>query len=233
LDELASLENAKFSALQDLGISHDSTSTNSQALKLVDFLTAFDREVASRLLHIQEGTLVLMSSVRDITRVNWALAVSALRRASSLQAHLLKAYQFPLSTHHAPDRGSGELMAQSAIESFEITSFSKGQTALPAIFAAIIAARDALSEQDPGAISCAVGNLQSALEGIAGYLQIDEAQERMSPVTEESPLTGAASPGALEGRAGASLVEMIADLYHQENAYQASLRASNRMLALG
>jgi hypothetical protein len=67
---------------------------------------------------------------------------------------------------------------------------------------------------------------------MAGFLETDQ-----DPVPIEALKSGfvgdvETSGGALAEHSSASLVEMIANLYHQENAYQASLKASNRMLAL-
>ena len=116
--------------------------------------------------------------------------------------------------------------------SIEITNFSKGQMALPAIFAAIITARDALNTDNSVVLSSAVDDLQIALEEMAGYLEIDESTPQIEALKERITESLEASRKSMNDRGSASLVEMIASLYQQENAYQASLKTSNRMLAL-
>ena len=182
LDDLSQLEKAKFNAMNDLGIEgitrgdalESPRSMPSGSMRLVASLAGVDREVAGRLLHMQEGTLVLMGRVRDFTLVNRALAALALERASCRQSELLSLYYSSLDGGLNGGR-VGELVGVSASEPLEISSFSNGQTALPAVFAAIIAARDALNQEDSSTISSAVGNLQSALEGITGGSVINGA----------------------------------------------------------
>jgi hypothetical protein len=209
-----------------LGVASDLSPGSLQNMKLVSFLSDVDRQAASRLLHIQEGTLVLMRQIRDITLVNRAMAVSALARASSLQAQLLNAYRPQFDDHR--DLVVGGEPFNLTEEPFKITSFSKEQTALPAVFAAIITARDALSKDDPSAILSAVGNLKNALEGITGHLDFAE----VGYADEGMLLADILSDGSTVTDNTISLVEIIAGLYHQGNAYQASLNASDRMLAL-
>jgi flagellar biosynthesis/type III secretory pathway chaperone len=101
---------------------------------------------------------------------------------------------------------------------------------LPALFAAIMAARDALSAHDLAAVSVALGDMQDALQQTGP--SPDESQAKEVPHT---PGTGAESPfptaGPEAAQAHANLVEEMADLYRQEKAYRAVLRLSSRMLA--
>lgn len=232
LDDLAWLEKAKFSALSDLGITVDPTSGLLHTMKLINDLADVDRDAAGRLLHIQEGTQVLIGQVRDITLVNRALAASALERASCMQAQLLSLYRSHLDERHELNNGLRELVGTPVIDPVEFAASHNGQTALPAIFAAIIDARDALNQDMPGAISSAVGNLQNALEGINGFLELDAVPGNVEGLAIKFLQEKCGSREMQFNRNPASLVEMIANLYHQENAYQTSLKTSNRMLAL-
>jgi flagellar biosynthesis/type III secretory pathway chaperone len=229
LDQLAKVEKAKFSALSELGISSESTGGGLGKPTLSNLLTRLEREVASNLLHIQEGTLVVMDQVREFTLINRALTLSALERASIRQADLLRAYRSPLEERE-PRFSSSQTVAQTVIEPLEITSYGREQEALPEIFAAIIAARDAIQGDDPEAIATAVGSLQEALEGISGYLEMDAITLRGGPAADDLDEGDASAEQA--DLSSASIVEQIANLYHQENAYQASLEVSDRMLAL-
>ncbi len=97
---------------------------------------------------------------------------------------------------------------------------------LPALFAAILAARDALNAHDLTAVSAALGDMQAALQQLGGAL--DEAQAKGGlPAQAESPFP-TAGPDAARGRA--NLVEEMADLYRQEKAYRAVLRLNSRIL---
>lgn len=108
---------------------------------------------------------------------------------------------------------------------------SSTQTSLPALFAAILAARDALDAQDSAAISAALGDLQKALlpssqaanERTIRPVQVLESAAPVEPVAMRS------EPAA--SKAEANMIEYMASLYRQEKAYRAVLKASSRMLA--
>lgn len=106
------------------------------------------------------------------------------------------------------------------------------QTSLPALFAAILAARDALDAQDSAAVSAALGELQNALSPgehassdryFARSLQASEATAPVEPLD----LRPDPAPAGDE----ANMIETMANLYRQEKAYRAVLQVSSRMLA--
>lgn len=106
------------------------------------------------------------------------------------------------------------------------------QTSLPALFAAILAARDALDAQDSAAVSAALGDLQNALApgertGDAGYqtgpFQPAGAMSPAEPFDLRSSLLSTGDE--------ANMIETMANLYRQEKAYRAVLQVSSRMLA--
>lgn len=108
---------------------------------------------------------------------------------------------------------------------------SSTQTSLPALFAAILAARDALDAQDSAAVSAALGDLQKALlpNGQAANdraLRPVQVPESAAPV---EPLAARSEPAG--PRLEANMIEYMASLYRQEKAYRAVLKASSRMLA--
>ena len=98
-------------------------------------------------------------------------------------------------------------------------------TSLPALFAAILAARDALDAQDSAAISAALGEIQNALAPSTelsadrpdrvATVQADSRSVRLEPTTSKNET---------------NLLEYMASLYRQEKAYQAVLKVSSRML---
>ena len=106
------------------------------------------------------------------------------------------------------------------------------QTSLPALFAAILAARDALDAQDSAAVSVALGELQNALEpgnhasSDRYFARSVRASETMAPVEPLDLRSEIALP-----RDEANMIEYMADLYRQEKAYRAVLQVSSRMLA--
>jgi len=101
---------------------------------------------------------------------------------------------------------------------------------LPALFAAILAARDALSAHDLAAVSAALGEMQDALQQTGASAAENEGKEAPSAQEPDGefpfPTTGPET-----SRARANLVEEMADLYRQEKAYRAVLRLSSRMMA--
>jgi len=227
LDRFSMLEESKYELLHQLGVGSDGASKRLQALRLVDFLTIIEEGSARRLLRIQEGILILQTQVRDLARGNRSLAASALKRTSSLQAHLL-------NMCWAPQEGAPPTGAAGVDDWFALTSEREREAAaLPAIFAAIITARDALTRNDAVALTGAINELQQTLDKIPPILgdSIDAGQfgGKIDPAQDSK------TPFKKPGKQGAepSLVEAIATLYYQENAYQDSLKLSNRMLAAG
>jgi flagellar biosynthesis/type III secretory pathway chaperone len=106
------------------------------------------------------------------------------------------------------------------------------QTSLPALFAAILAARDALDAQDSAAVSLALGELQNALapgghsSGDRFYARSVQPSEATAPL---EPLDMRFVPAS--SRDEANMIEYMANLYRQEKAYKAVLQVSSRMLA--
>jgi flagellar biosynthesis/type III secretory pathway chaperone len=106
------------------------------------------------------------------------------------------------------------------------------QTSLPALFAAILAARDALDAQDSAAVSAALGELQNALApgdpdtGDRYHARSVQASGTAAPL-EPFDLR----PGPVSARDEANMIEYMANLYRQEKAYRAVLQVSSRMLA--
>lgn len=103
---------------------------------------------------------------------------------------------------------------------------SSTQTSLPALFAAILAARDALDAQDSAAISAALGELQNALN--TGDDASASGPARSAPAISEAVQ---ARPESSSIKTGANMIEYMANLYRQEKAYRAVLKVSSRMLA--
>jgi flagellar biosynthesis/type III secretory pathway chaperone len=108
---------------------------------------------------------------------------------------------------------------------------SHTQTSLPALFAAILAARDALDAQDSAAVSAALGELQNALlpNNQASGDRIARPAQTLEAATPAEPLSVRSEPPA--AKIEANMVEYMANLYRQEKAYRAVLKASSRMLA--
>jgi hypothetical protein len=101
---------------------------------------------------------------------------------------------------------------------------------LPALFSAMLAARDALSAHDLTAASAALKDMQDALQQIG--ISADEALIKDSASTQGAvaePPFPTAGPETAKSRP--NLVEEMANLYRQEKAYRAVLRLSSRMLA--
>jgi flagellar biosynthesis/type III secretory pathway chaperone len=230
LDELASLEDEKFDALNNIGISSTSDTSCQGSSQLVDFLVGVDREEANRLLHIQEGTLVLMGRVRDVTLVNRSLAQAAVQQASNMQENLLMLFRRALDSYASQDDYYDQRTQD--IEPIEISSFGKEQMALPEIFAAIIQAQDAINADDPRAVASAIRILKNAIEGITGYLELEDMPSIVVTKSETNHPMGDFANEALSQGRSSNIVEQIARLYRQESAYQASIEVNNQMLAL-
>jgi flagellar biosynthesis/type III secretory pathway chaperone len=101
------------------------------------------------------------------------------------------------------------------------TSLAPGSEAgLPALFAAIIAARDALDARDSDRVTAAIREMQDALEQLG--CSLDTVTARPSSERREPPAVPPSSSRA-------NLVEQMARLYNQEAAYRAVLNVSNRL----
>lgn len=116
--------------------------------------------------------------------------------------------------------------ALSQAASLQAGLVSTTQTSLPALFAAILAARDALDAQDSAAVSAALGDLQNALRP-SSEIPGDRPSRTASAPTEAFP----ARSGPVIPKIEANMIEYMANLYRQEKAYRAVLKASSRMLA--
>jgi flagellar biosynthesis/type III secretory pathway chaperone len=223
LDKLSWIEAAKVDLLQELEVLPDKTPNTLRALYLIDFLSTIDQTSAQRLLRIQEGSLILRSQVREMTRGNRSLAVGALERTNSLQTHLLRLYQLP-----AVDRSG----AQSVDEADSGISKDRAATSavkFAAVFASLVAARDALQANDSSALNSAMAELHDSLDALSSDQGQHTALANRDFIFPTIIKNG--SDSSQEHASDPNLVETIATLYHQETAYQASLKVSNRMLA--
>jgi flagellar biosynthesis/type III secretory pathway chaperone len=235
LDQLSRLEESRRLLLHSLERAPANGAQPGEGGTLTTALGTLDREEAGRILHLQEGILVLMGQVRELTQGNRALAARALERASSLQAQLARLWQIP----PAWDRNAAPLSFKNdpAVEAGNADPFLKispgEQVNLPAVFATIVSVREALKARDQSAISGALNDLQDALDGLGKYLG---ARQPHSDKTDfwRNYLQEARPPRqeAPAPREETNLVEVMARLYRQEEAYQAVLKASNRMLAI-
>jgi flagellar biosynthesis/type III secretory pathway chaperone len=108
-----------------------------------------------------------------------------------------------------------------ATANFQTSLAWDSEAGLPALFAAIIAARDALDAQDSARISAAIRDMQDALEQLGDAL--GETPSR--PLAERREPVAASQPAPR-----ANLVEQVAHLYSQEAAYRAVLQMSNRLV---
>jgi hypothetical protein len=115
--------------------------------------------------------------------------------------------------------------ALSQAASLQAGLVSNTQTSLPALFSAILAARDALDAQDSSAISAALGELQNAFRPNSETAADRPSRNTQLPA-EAFPLRSEPAP-----RVEANMIEYMANLYRQEKAYRAVLKVSTRMLA--
>jgi len=116
--------------------------------------------------------------------------------------------------------------ALSQAASLQAGLVSSTHTSLPALFAAILAARDALDAQDSAAVSAALGDLQNALRSNSDTS--GDRPSRIPPASAEAfPVRSEPAAPKVE----ANVIEYMANLYRQEKAYRAVLKASSRMLA--
>jgi len=226
LDQLGKLEDTRRILLHSLGDSSSIATFEGETAALAAVLGTIDKDEADRLIHLQEGVLVLMSQMRELNHGNRALASCALERANVLQTHLAKLWQFPTSWE------KGSIQVPVAFEGLPQATGAADPINLPAIFATIVSVRHALKAKDQAAISVALSELQDALERLGEFLGeerfLQAEAELLHEVLEEAQSDRQGLPASQEG---ANLIEVMADLHQQEAAYQAILRVSNRMLA--
>jgi flagellar biosynthesis/type III secretory pathway chaperone len=103
---------------------------------------------------------------------------------------------------------------------------SSSSTSLPALFAAIVAAREALNARDSEAISAALGELQDALV-TSSETSVDRPSKVAATQAEAFTIRSEPTNSKIEP----NMLEYIANLYRQEKAYKAVLKVSSRMLA--
>jgi flagellar biosynthesis/type III secretory pathway chaperone len=233
LDQLGRLEESRRVLLYKLERAPAPGAQPGEGAALATVLGTLDREEAGRIMHLQEGILVLMGQVRELTQGNRALAACALERASNLQAQLAGLWQIPLSWDRdaAPLSIKNDPALEQGNEEVRLKISAGEQISLPAVFATIVSVREALKARDQSAISSALNDLQDALDGLGKFLGARQPQSDKSDFWRNylqearPPRLGAPAP-----REETNLVEVMARLYRQEEAYQAVLRASNRML---
>jgi flagellar biosynthesis/type III secretory pathway chaperone len=226
LNELVELEKARQVILQSLAAMLAIDLPPHTIPTLADMISTLHPDEAKRLVHLQEGIVVIMNQVRELTQGNRALADYAMQRASTLQTHLFDLWRYAASSQPGEKQ---EWRLENAPQPGG--SNPDGMNALPALFAAILTARDALNNRDNSAVSAAIVEMQVALENLSQILERNRARLQqlggISRPVEEAPSSSAALPVS---KTDASLIEVMADLYHQEAAYQAVLKVSNRML---
>lgn len=203
LDHMIRLGNARQHLLVELACQIGEPRLAEKPQQLLRRLGEGQSSTTAQLDQLHQGIQALTARVREQNRLNQALVRRALKRANALQSYLIGLCQ------RTPTGEEGTLPI-------------RGNT-LPAVLAAAVQARQALSSQDGEALRAAASNLQQALENLNEFLKSNAAEhtEAASPFPSPAP--------ALEGRD--DWVEFIADLYRQETAYQAVLHISQRMLA--
>ena len=102
---------------------------------------------------------------------------------------------------------------------------SSSSTSLPALFSAILAAREALDAQDSEAISVALGDIQNAL---APVNDISADRPGRAAAAQAEPFSMRSEVTAPKNET--NMLEYMANLYRQEKAYKAVLKVSSRML---
>jgi flagellar biosynthesis/type III secretory pathway chaperone len=232
LNELVELEKARQVMLQSLAAMLAIDLQPHTIPTLADLTSTLHPDEAKRLVHLQEGIVVIMNQVRELTQGNRALADYAMQRASTLQTRLFNLWRYAASSQPGETTISNEVQDWRIKNAAQPGSFNPdGMNALPALFAAILTARDALNNRDNSAVSAAIVEMQTALENLSQILERNRARLQqlggISRSSEETQSTPAALPVS---KTDASLIEVMADLYHQEAAYQAVLKVSNRML---
>ena len=235
LDRLERLDETRHKLLDNLGGTSLTEEGQAQASALTALQASLDPEETSRWVNLQEGTLVLMVQIRELTQCNRALAALASENAGALQMQLMKLWGTPAAhwienLDHTSEADPKE--PQEPLEENPSLTVHSNRIALPALFAAIVAAREALKAQDNAALSTAIGDLQSALEHLGKFLERDSvSQGRLGGLDGYMEEVGPVAKEALSPQRETNLVEMMADLYNRETAYQAVLKTSNRMLA--
>ena len=228
LDQLGKLEDSRRILLHSLDNKSSSALLKGETAALAAVLGTIDKDEADRLIHLQEGILVLMSQMRELNQGNRALAAGALERASVLQTNLAKLWKLPVNW----DEGLLQAPSPDAYETSPQGSSDFARINLPAVFASIVSAQNALKTEDQAALSTAVGELQGALEHLGRFLGEGSVYQGgtdfLNQVLQEAQAARQTEPDTQQD---ANLIEVMADLYQQETVYQAVLRASNRMVA--
>lgn len=232
LDRLERLDKTRSTLLHNLRETSLTEESQTRVGALAALQMALDPEEASRWVNLQEGTLVLMVQIRELTQGNRALAALASEHAGALQMQLMKLWGTPAAQWIENLGHSSEANPQEPIEQEPPGTIASDRIALPALFAAIVAAREALKTQDNVATSTAISDLQRALERLGKFLEGDSARQgRLEGLGGYLEEVGPVVKEEFSPQRGTNLVEMMADLYHRETAYQAVLKTSNRMLA--
>jgi hypothetical protein len=89
LGDLISVKNKLFKELDD---DFGTNLLNQQRLLPRNLCSAVDHDSARRLMHLQEGVVVIMSQVRELNQGNQALSLTALPQENELQAKYLENY---------------------------------------------------------------------------------------------------------------------------------------------
>lgn len=219
LDRLIQLESSKEALFLSLAQAFGDPTLADQPQHLLQRLSREQAEQTAQLDQLQDGILALTARVREQTRSNRALVHRALQRASALQNYLISLCNLP----------SPAGTASSETWNSEAT--------LPAVLAAAVEARRALDGSDRASLRAAAHSLQQALDNLNTFLKHNAAgQEIVGGDKPPFPLESLrraekVRPQPDNPAESDDLVEIIADLYRQETAYQAVLQISNLMLA--
>jgi len=239
LSRLAEIEAGRQRLLQEIQKLSDFDDDERQALTFADLIAVLEPESAQQFAFLQEGILVLMVQMREMTHINRALATYALNRASVLQTYLADLCQipdYPKSLLSNRPWGQNEVESKEIVRSFRSVqpdaSDLNGLAALPALFATVMAARDVLNTKESAGIADAMKALQKALENLDKFLELNHVrQQQLKEITWQMEVADFSDWRNFVAHDSVNLVEVMADLYHQETAYQAVLKVSDRMLA--
>jgi hypothetical protein len=89
LGDLISVKNKLFKELDD---DFGTNFLNQQRLLPKNLCSAVDHDTGRRLMHLQEGIVVIMSQIRELTQGNQALSLTALPKENELRAKYLENY---------------------------------------------------------------------------------------------------------------------------------------------
>jgi hypothetical protein len=123
-------------------------------------------------------------------------------------------------------RGNQTLAARLLSQANDMQAlYVPSRASLPALFAALVAARDVLAPQEGASAPASKSEVQAALNYLNHCLELP--QPPAWPVSERAY---AVIPDQAVAQRDENLAEVIAGLYHQETAYKAVLRGCNRIL---